>query len=84
MRNKEDMTFEISHFFGKHFLTSPYEYSDERVHIINQNHAEIMCNSARDILINYALFSVTIHACAIIIQAFGLKTRIKLRKLVKI
>ena len=25
------MTFEISHFFGKHFLTSPYEYSNERV-----------------------------------------------------
>ena len=23
--------FEISHFFGKHFLTSPYEYSNERV-----------------------------------------------------
>ena len=23
--------FEISHFFGKHFLTSPHEYSNERV-----------------------------------------------------
>ena len=23
--------FEISHFFGKHFLTSPYEYSNEWV-----------------------------------------------------
>ena len=23
--------FEISHFFGKHFLTSPYEYSNELV-----------------------------------------------------
>ena len=23
--------FEISHVFGKHFLTSPYEYSNERV-----------------------------------------------------
>ena len=23
--------FEISNFFGKHFLTSPYEYSNERV-----------------------------------------------------
>ena len=32
MRNKEDMTFlKFAHFFGKHFLTSPYEYSNERV-----------------------------------------------------
>ena len=31
MKNKEDMTFEISNIFGKHFLTSPYEYSNERV-----------------------------------------------------
>ena len=28
-KNKEVMTF--SNFFGKHFLTSPYEYSNERV-----------------------------------------------------
>ena len=31
IRNKEVMTFEISHFLGKHFLTSSYEYLNERV-----------------------------------------------------
>ena len=32
IRNKEVMTF--WNFFGKHFLTSPYEYSNERVDVI--------------------------------------------------
>ena len=27
MRNKEVMNFSFSHIFGKHFLTSPYEYA---------------------------------------------------------
>ena len=31
IKNKEVMTFWISQFFGKHFLTSPYEYSNEQV-----------------------------------------------------
>ena len=31
IRNKEVVTFLISHFFRKHFLTSPYEYSNEWV-----------------------------------------------------
>ena len=33
---------------------------------IKQNHVEIMCNSARDILI--CMLSDTIHACAILIK----------------
>ena len=31
IRNKEVIKFEISHIFGKRFLTSPYEYSIDEV-----------------------------------------------------
>ena len=48
-----------------------------KFHFINQNHAEIMCNIARDILICIVYSDTIYYACAgTIIKTFGLRTQI--------
>ena len=51
-----------------------------KLHISNQNHAEIMCNSAHnmiDFLICIVLVTRYMHACAILIIHLGLEREFK-------
>ena len=50
-KHKEVMTFwNFSHFFRKHFLTSPYEYSNERVDDVMPSQFASICRLPYEIL----------------------------------
>ena len=56
MRNKEDMTFWKFHIFsGKDFLTSPYDYSNERVDDVIPSQFFIYMYIVYEILKNFHL-----------------------------
>ena len=58
IRNKEVMTF--SNFSRKHFLTSPYEYSNERV-------GDVIASQFFILYMNFFFFCVCVCVCVCVL-----------------